>query len=77
MTEALHNGTTTTTTSQLEPLLVGYDAAAVLLGISRRTLESLVLGHRVPFLKIGGRVLFHPPALRRWIEEQIRDGGTV
>jgi excisionase family DNA binding protein len=45
--------------------------AAVALGVSERTLRSLL--PRLPHVRIGGAVLIPLDPLRRWLEEQARE----
>jgi excisionase family DNA binding protein len=52
----------------VSPLLIDLPTAAAMLSISERTLHSKVKAGAVPFVRIGSRVLFSPPALQSWIE---------
>ena len=51
----------------LEPLMNKKEAAG-LLGIKVGTLSDWVWQKRIPYVKIGKRVMFEPEALRRFIE---------
>ena len=59
-----------TARQELEPLLVGRDKAAALLGISERKLSDLVLNESLPHVRIGMRVLFSIDDLHAWIEDR-------
>jgi excisionase family DNA binding protein len=41
-----------------KPLLIGAKPAALMLGISRTTLDLLVRKGEIPCVRLGGRVLF-------------------
>jgi excisionase family DNA binding protein len=45
--------------------------AAEMLGLSTSTLYKKTSGRSIPFLKLGGRVLFEEAALRRWLHSHI------
>lgn len=45
---------------------------AELLAVSKITIKRLCAANAVPFFKVGRCVRFHPPAIERWIEAQIR-----
>lgn len=47
------------------------------IGVSVRTLDRLVQAGRIPYCRVGGRVVFRVEALREWLaqEEQARGGG--
>ncbi len=53
--------------------------AALALGLSERTLRTLMKRREVPFFHIGGAVLFRVEALRAWAEqrEQSESGREV
>lgn len=51
---------------------LNYNQAAERLGVSRRTLERLVSKRKVPFVRIGGRVLFRPTKLEAYLNKQER-----
>ena len=57
-----------------QPLLIDGKQAAKLLGISERHLANLRKAGKIPFVRLGGRVLYDPIALRRWIAEQGQQG---
>lgn len=54
----------------VDPLAVDRQAAARLLGISLRKLDELVAGRRIPFRRVGRRVLFAKASLEGWVEKQ-------
>lgn len=47
----------------------GYDGAANHTNLSKTFLRQLVMEDRIPFRKIGKRVLFSIPALDTWISQ--------
>jgi len=49
---------------------VGYTGAHEHTGLSEAWLRELVMNKRIPFKKVGKRVLFSVPALDRWIVQQ-------
>jgi excisionase family DNA binding protein len=50
--------------------LLDKDAAAELLGITRRHIDYLVTMRRIPFVKVGGRTIrFRPDDLRTWVDD--------
>ncbi len=55
----------------MEKLLSERQAAA-LLGISTRHLFGLRKRGEVPYVRLGGRVLYSPEALQRWIEQRLQ-----
>jgi len=52
---------------QIEGPWLNYLDAARYTGLSDSYLRKAVMDNRVPFRKIGARVLFSQPALDRWI----------
>jgi excisionase family DNA binding protein len=58
---------------QLLPLegLLNVEQAAHILGISVKTLRARVLHKKIEYVKIGGRVLFHPLQLQLYIQRHI------
>ena len=57
------------------PRLLNSQEVAVLLGVSKRTVEKWVQARRIPFVKLGtagrGSLLrFRPESLREWIAAQ-------
>lgn len=52
---------------QLEGPWLGYEDAAKHTGLSGTYLRQLVMAKKLPFRKVGRRVLFSVPALDRWI----------
>lgn len=53
------------------PLLVDARQAARLLGVSPRTLYSLLSEKAIPSVRLRGRRLFSPEALARWVQERL------
>lgn len=51
-----------------EPMLIDAESAAVVLGISPRTLWSLTNRNAVPCVRIGARVLYRPDHLSAWLD---------
>jgi excisionase family DNA binding protein len=54
----------------LEPLCIGERDAAKLLGLSERLLQRLRAEGRIPYAKLGGRVVFPLATLRAWVQQQ-------
>jgi excisionase family DNA binding protein len=52
------------------PLLISENEAARLLGISDRSLFKLRQAGQVPFVRLGGRVLYNPTRLREIAEQR-------
>lgn len=52
-----------------DAILIGYDAAAELLGVCRRQVESMVATGKLPTVKVGRRRMFRPEALRQWAKD--------
>ena len=50
-------------------LAVNLRQAAALLGVSDRTVWSLVQRREIPHLRLGKRLLFRPESLRAWLCE--------
>jgi excisionase family DNA binding protein len=55
----------------MDPLLTPRELAA-LLRVNEGTLRNWAYRRRIPCQKVGGRLLFSPAAVRRWLEEQAR-----
>ena len=55
-------------------LLIDIKQAAKLLSISARHLANLRKAGTIPFVPLGGRIMYDPQALRRWISEQGQQG---
>lgn len=51
-------------------MLLSIQEASTMLGISVSTLYRLTSRRRIPFCKIGSRVVFQPAQLEDWIQEQ-------
>ncbi len=54
-------------TDGCEPLALGMHQAARVMGISQRTLFTLLKAGDVPHVRIGRRVLFRRAALEAWL----------
>ena len=50
--------------------LLSVKSAALRLGLSPHTIRKYVELRRLPFVKIGARVLFDPEELERYIDER-------
>jgi len=55
--------------NEIEPLVVSLATAAKLLGVSDRHLRTLTKEGTVPFVKLGGRILFRIESLNRMLAE--------
>jgi len=55
-----------------ENRLLSIPEVARFLGISQSTLYTLVSQQRVPFVKVGRRVLFDPVQLDQWIKHNTK-----
>ena len=53
----------------IAPLVVSLATAAKLLGVSDRHLRTLTKDGTVPFVKLGGRMLFRIESLNRMLAE--------
>jgi len=62
------NKRSTKSTPAPEPMLIDAASAAVILGISPRTLWSLTACNAVPVVRIGTRVLYRPEHLSAWLD---------
>ncbi len=54
------------------PKLLSAHEVAVLLGVHKVTIYDWVSQRRIPFVKVGGRTMFDPREIERWLE-----GSTV
>ena len=52
---------------------LNYQQAAEMLGVSKRTLERRVARRKIPFIRIGGRVLFRPSQLEKFLTGLMKD----
>lgn len=57
--------------------LISKPEAARLLGISKFTINAWVSQRRIPFIKLGRRVLFDPAALAVFVEKRAVPVGTA
>lgn len=48
--------------------LLNIDQAAAFLNLRPKTLYSYICRRRIPFVKIGSRVLFNPEKLEAWVD---------
>lgn len=55
------------TSEQIGGPWIGYEAAAKHTDLSETFLRQLVMARKIPFRKIGKRVLFSVPALDQWV----------
>lgn len=60
-----------------EPLTIGYDEAAALMGCGRRTVERMVADGEIPYSKVRGLVRFRRTALEAWLDAQERGGSPA
>ncbi len=49
--------------------LIHIQEASNLTGLAVQTLYQMTSSRRIPFTKLGGRVLFDPVKLEEWIEK--------
>lgn len=54
--------------ARLESILVPANEASRLMGVSARTIDNWRKDEGLPSVKIGGRRLYDPAAIRRWVE---------
>lgn len=47
------------------------------LGVTTRTVRTWQLHLRLPHLKIGGTVRYHPDEVRRWTEQFVEDCAPI
>ncbi len=47
--------------------LINIGQAADLLGLKVKTIYTYVCQRRIPFVKLGARVLFEPEELEKWV----------
>lgn len=66
-----------TVAEQAQPLLVGYNDAARMLGLSRRTVERIVLRDAIPSVTVGPRRLFRTTDLEAWVNAQFTTTATT
>jgi excisionase family DNA binding protein len=64
----------TSNTPPQAALLLSEAEAARTLGISPRTLFTMRKDGRIPFVRLGHRVLYNPRSLRAWLEAQEQGG---
>ena len=50
--------------------LMSVDETAEMLGIAKATVYKYVSERRIPFVKIGARVLFERTAMTQWIRQR-------
>lgn len=66
----MHRGTAASTQDCTRKLTVSAKEAAVMLGISPRTLWGLTNASQVPHVKVGRRVLYPVEALEEWVRQR-------
>jgi excisionase family DNA binding protein len=66
---SLADAVTVKAETAIEPLTVSLATAARLLGVSDRHLRTLTKEGTVPFVKLGGRILFRVESLNRMLAE--------
>lgn len=49
--------------------LLRIDEVARLLSLSQKTIRYYVYVQKIPFLRVGGAIRFHPRELERWVKE--------
>ena len=54
------------------PIAMGVREAALVLGVSPRTLEEMAADNTVPSFKMGRRRLFPRAALEAWVDTQVQ-----
>jgi len=54
----------------IEPRLMDVREAAEFLHLNRFSLYRMAGGRKIPFLRIGRKLLFDRPKLERWIESR-------
>ena len=54
----------------LSAITVRKREVAKLLGVCERTVDNLRKKQGLPFIKMGGTVLFDPVAIRQWVKDQ-------
>ncbi len=50
--------------------LIDISKAAQALGVSVHTLYKMISQRRIPYIKVGSRVMFDPIKLEEWIKQQ-------
>ena len=59
---------------RVEPIAVGAEAAARLIAVSERKLWQMTNAREVPYVRLGGRLVYDVAALRRWLTSQLQGG---
>lgn len=57
-------------TAPLEPRLLGVESAAAYLGCAKWAVRTLAWQRKVPFIRIGRRILFDKADLDKFVEQQ-------
>ena len=60
---------------QVEPVLVTREVAADLLGLSSRTVDTLIADGRLPVVRVGRSVRLRVSDLRAWADAQVEQAG--
>lgn len=71
MTDAKSPNTAVTSPQNLEPLL-SIDEVARILAVSPATIRTWIHRKRLPYVKMGRRVGFHPDSIRNFIAKNTR-----
>ena len=61
-----HNGRK----GSLADRLWNIDELSSYLNLKRQTIYSMVSGKRIPYVKLGGRLLFNPKEISRWVSQK-------
>lgn len=64
-------------TATRDEILIPQHEAARRLSISMRMLSSMTAAKKIPFVRIGRRVLFSVTALNEWIAKETRRASTT
>lgn len=70
----------TTPATDLQPLLIGYDELATLMGVSRATVHRMASAGKIgpkPLKLSGGCTRWHRPTIERWLDESQRAGRLI
>lgn len=62
---------------KVEPLAVGAEDAARLIAVSARKLWQMTNAKEVPYVRLGGRLVYDVAALRRWLAEKVQGGEST
>lgn len=62
---------------KIEPLLLSTEAAAEILGLSRRTIQQLQARGELRPIRVGRAVRFHVEDLRNWVDGKRTEAGAM